>query len=109
VGHPAAIGRVLGNLTTNALRFTESGFVRVSAEKAGEGDVEYAVRDTGGESRGSRASLFDPFRPALQVEGSSFQKWPGSRHRSAAGSSDGSELRFETREDGAPGSTSSYR
>ena len=34
VGHPGALNRVLLNLTTNALKFTSSGFVEISVEAA---------------------------------------------------------------------------
>jgi signal transduction histidine kinase len=100
VGHPAAIGRVLGNLTTNALRFTERGFVRVSAEKAGEGHIEYAVRDTGrGIPEGSRENLFDPVRTGIAGRGILFSRSGlGLAIAQRLVRQMGSELRFETRE-----------
>jgi signal transduction histidine kinase len=66
-GHPAALTRVLLNLTTNALKFTHSGSVRVSAAEVSRTRVEFSVRDTG---RGIPAevveTLFDAVRPRGQ-------------------------------------------
>ena len=47
VGHPAALGRVLLNLVTNALKYTEEGFVSVEAQPLSVTAVRFAVRDTG--------------------------------------------------------------
>jgi signal transduction histidine kinase len=63
VGQPAAIIRVLLNLTTNALKFTDEGNVTVSVSDVSRTEVEFAVSDTG---RGIPAevldTLFDAFR-----------------------------------------------
>jgi signal transduction histidine kinase len=63
VGHPKALSRALLNLTTNALRFTEKGWVEITAREISPTRLQFAVRDTG---RGIDASqiqtLFDPFR-----------------------------------------------
>lgn len=63
VGHPVALSRVLLNLTTNALKFTDNGYIEVRAvETAGNG-IEFAIRDTGrGIPPASLAMLFEPFR-----------------------------------------------
>lgn len=63
VGHPVALSRVLLNLTTNALKFTNEGYVEVTGiELEGEA-VEFSVRDTGrGIPAQSMATLFEPFR-----------------------------------------------
>ena len=47
LGHPAALGRVLLNLVTNALKCTVGGSVAVSASSVTETRVEFSVRDTG--------------------------------------------------------------
>ena len=47
VGHAAALQRVLLNLVTNALKFTDSGSVTVSAHCLGNGQVRILVADTG--------------------------------------------------------------
>src|SRR5690606_6370262 len=46
-GYPVALSRVLLNLTTNALKFTERGFVDVMAKETGRTTVELSVRDAG--------------------------------------------------------------
>jgi signal transduction histidine kinase len=47
LGHPAAITRVLLNLVTNALKFTNNGSVTVTAFEADGGAVCFRVEDTG--------------------------------------------------------------
>lgn len=47
VGHPGALHRVLLNLVTNALKFTTSGSVTVTAEEMGDDVVRFVVADTG--------------------------------------------------------------
>src|SRR5205085_1522172 len=47
VGQPAAITRVLLNLTTNALKFTHRGNVTVTVTSISRTGVEFSVRDTG--------------------------------------------------------------
>lgn len=63
VGHSVAISRVLLNLTTNALKFSDTGFVEVSAMERDGTAVEFAVRDTGrGIPPEAMEMLFEPFR-----------------------------------------------
>jgi signal transduction histidine kinase len=63
VGHPVAISRVLLNLTTNALKFTNEGAVEVQGIPLDGDRVEFSVRDTGrGIPPQAMASLFEPFR-----------------------------------------------
>ncbi len=47
VGHDRAVARVLLNLTTNALKYTDTGFVEVAAREIGDTRIEFSVRDTG--------------------------------------------------------------
>jgi signal transduction histidine kinase len=47
IGHDRAVARVLLNLTTNALKYTDQGFVEVAARETSETRVEFSVRDTG--------------------------------------------------------------
>jgi signal transduction histidine kinase len=62
-GRPMAIGRVVLNLTINALKFTEVGQVRVTAKRVDRTHVTFAVQDTGrGISPAVQAHLFQPFQ-----------------------------------------------
>src|SRR5215208_2369678 len=65
IGCPAALHRVLLNLTTNALKFTNEGHVEVSAKQISRHAVEFSVTDTGrGIPPKVMESLCDAFRPA---------------------------------------------
>ena len=62
-GFPAALNRVLLNLTTNALKFTATGSVDVTCRQLSRTRVEFSVRDTGrGIPPNVMATLFDAFR-----------------------------------------------
>lgn len=63
IGDAVALGRILLNLTTNALKFTDSGTVAICAEDRGQDRVEFSVVDTGrGMGEGTLATLFEPVR-----------------------------------------------
>jgi signal transduction histidine kinase len=63
LGHPRALSRVLLNLTSNALKFTEEGSVEVAAREIGKARVEFSVTDTGtGIDPDSLRTLYHPFR-----------------------------------------------
>lgn len=63
LGHPVALSRILLNLTTNALKFTDDGCVNVTCTEVGELGVEFSVQDTGrGIPPQAMAMLFEPFR-----------------------------------------------
>ena len=63
IGRPLALSRVLLNLTTNALKFTDEGFVEITTKTKGMSGVEFSVRDTGrGISPEVLAGLYQPFR-----------------------------------------------
>ena len=63
LGRPLALSRVLLNLTTNALKFTDEGFVEIATRAKGLIGVEFSVRDTGhGISKEALANLYHPFR-----------------------------------------------
>lgn len=63
IGQPAALNRVLLNLTTNALKFTTTGSVEVVATQRSRTRVEFTIQDTGrGIPDEVMATLFDPFR-----------------------------------------------
>ncbi|MGH7506160.1 MAG: sensor histidine kinase [Longimicrobiales bacterium] len=62
-GYPLALSRVLLNLTTNGLKFTESGFVEISVRALHASRVEFSVRDTGkGYTPDAIDNLYQPFR-----------------------------------------------
>ena len=62
-GHPVALSRILLNLTTNALRFTDQGYVEIVALETGPDRIEFAVRDSGrGIPADKITTLFQPLR-----------------------------------------------
>jgi K+-sensing histidine kinase KdpD len=64
IGCPAALHRVLLNLTTNALKFTSEGSVEVRGKQISRNAVEFSVSDTGrGIPPKVMDSLCDAFRP----------------------------------------------
>jgi signal transduction histidine kinase len=63
LGHQAALNRVLLNLTTNALKFTNTGSVEVICRSVDRTRVEFSVRDTGrGIPPHVLTNLFETFR-----------------------------------------------
>jgi signal transduction histidine kinase len=63
-GHAHALSRVLLNLTTNALKFTDQGTVEIGVRPIPHARLEYYVKDTGrGISPEQQKSLFEAFRP----------------------------------------------
>jgi signal transduction histidine kinase len=70
LGHPLALSRVLLNLTTNALKFTDQGHVEIAAVPQGLERLEFSVRDTGrGISADALETLYQPFRRAAARRG----------------------------------------
>jgi signal transduction histidine kinase len=65
MGHRSALSRVLLNLTTNALKFTDEGYVEMTAAPAGARALAFSVRDTGqGMTPAAVETLYRPFRPS---------------------------------------------
>ncbi len=102
IGRPLALSRVLLNLTTNALKFTDEGFVEITTRAKGLNRVEFTVRDTGrGLSPEAAASLYLPFRRSRSRKG------PSGYHFSGTGlglamcrkllEALGSELKYDTK------------
>ena len=76
-GHPVALSRVLLNLTTNALKFTDEGYVEVVAQEASDGSdrIEFAVRDSGrGIPPDKITTLFQPLRKESGRRGQLFSQ-----------------------------------
>jgi signal transduction histidine kinase len=73
------IVQILSNLLTNAVKFTASGYIRLSLQTIAEADAEwiqFEVRDTGiGISEEVKAKLFQPF---TQGDSSSTRKYGGT-------------------------------
>jgi signal transduction histidine kinase len=62
-GHPHALSRVLLNLTTNALKFTDEGSVEIGVRVLPQSSTEYYVYDTGrGMTPEQQRALFQPFK-----------------------------------------------
>jgi signal transduction histidine kinase len=99
LGHPVAVSRVLLNLTTNALKFTDQGYVEVVAQDQDTGRMEFSVRDTGrGIDPATVSTLFDPIRKANGRTGRLFsQTGLGLSISRKLVEAMGSELRVETR------------
>ncbi len=77
LGHPVALSRVLLNLTTNALKFTDQGYVEIVAQDFGEGSdrIEFAVRDSGrGIPPEKITTLFQPLRKESGRRGQLFSQ-----------------------------------
>ena len=70
MGYPAALSRVLLNLLTNALKFTNEGEVELICKQPSRGTIEFSVRDTGpGIAPEELATLYDAFRPRQRSNG----------------------------------------
>ncbi len=63
IGHPSALNRVLLNLATNAIKFTNTGSVIVNTRELDRSRLEFSVQDTGrGIPEHVMGSLFEAFR-----------------------------------------------
>jgi CheY-like chemotaxis protein len=75
-GDPIRLRQMLANLLGNALKFTESGYVRLNATETADGMLEFAVSDSGiGITAEQRDKLFRPF---TQVDGSATRRHGGT-------------------------------
>jgi len=64
VGHARALSRVLLNLATNAVKYTDSGFVEIAAQPQSSTLLEFSVSDSGsGIDPVTLRSLYQPLRP----------------------------------------------
>ena len=104
LGRSQALSRVLLNLTTNALKFTDEGHVEIAAKLIGLARLEFSVRDTGhGISAEAMSNLYQPFRRTQARSGRSGYYFSGTGLGLAMCrrlvEAMGSELRFETKPD----------
>jgi signal transduction histidine kinase len=70
VGQPSAISRALLNLATNAVKFTEEGFVELAAEVTEWESIRFTVTDSGrGIGPEAERNLFQPFQKSERRKG----------------------------------------
>jgi signal transduction histidine kinase len=103
-GRPMALSRVLLNLTTNALKFTDEGFVAIAGKAKGLTGVEFSVRDTGhGITKDALSTLFNPFQHSRARRGHTGYHFSGTGLGLAMCrklvTAMGSELKCESRPD----------
>ena len=76
VNDPGGMRRVLVNLISNAIKFTESGYVRIDLWELGRDRVAIAVKDTGvGIAKENLQHIFEAFR---QVDQTFTRKYSGT-------------------------------
>jgi len=76
IGDPLRLQQILFNLLGNALKFTESGSVRLIIERAGDGLLCLKVADTGiGLTAEQRERLFQPF---VQADSTTTRRFGGT-------------------------------
>ena len=76
IGDPLRLQQILFNLLGNAIKFTESGSVRLSLENAGASMLRIKVADTGiGLTDEQRNRLFQPF---VQADSSTTRRFGGT-------------------------------
>jgi|GEM_PF-1356297 len=80
IGDPGRLRQIIVNLLANAIKFTDKGEIRITAELSGEKDapreIHFTVADTGiGIPQNKMGAIFDPF---VQVDGSTTRKYGGT-------------------------------
>lgn len=74
VGNRPALNRVLLNLATNALKFTDEGYVEIAAMPSGGRRLPFSVRDTGpGFAPTELETYLDPFRKSRTGNGNGYR------------------------------------
>jgi signal transduction histidine kinase len=102
LGRPLALSRVLLNLTTNSLKFTDEGYVEITTQAKGLNNIEFSVRDTGhGISQEALDHLYQPFRRSRSRAGRGGYYFSGTGLGLAMCrklvEAMGAELKFETK------------
>jgi signal transduction histidine kinase len=73
IGDSVALSRILLNLTTNALKFTDAGRIELRVLERQASRLEFSVQDTGpGMDQATVATLFEPFRRSRSRSGFQF-------------------------------------
>lgn len=76
IGDPMRLKQVIGNLVSNAIKFTDIGDVNVEVNQLEDGMVQISVKDTGiGIAESAMMRLFNPF---VQGDDSSTRKFGGT-------------------------------
>ncbi|MDO6428055.1 MHYT domain-containing protein [Thalassotalea sp. 1_MG-2023] len=64
-GSPERVRQVLTNLVSNAVKFTQQGYVKITVSPAQENNIEFVIEDSGiGMSKSQLSAVFDPFTQA---------------------------------------------
>jgi signal transduction histidine kinase/ActR/RegA family two-component response regulator len=76
VGDPIRLRQILLNLVSNAIKFTESGWIQIGVEEREASRVGFTIRDTGiGIASEKQAAVFEPF---VQADSSSSRRFGGT-------------------------------
>jgi len=80
IGDPLRLGQVINNLVSNAVKFTERGFVRISLSREnvnfGKTEIRFRFEDSGiGIPEGKKKSIFEAF---TQASSSTTRKYGGT-------------------------------
>ncbi|OKY26894.1 MHYT domain-containing protein [Thalassotalea sp. PP2-459] len=64
-GSPERVRQVLTNLVSNAVKFTQQGYVKITVSPTQDNNIEFVIEDSGiGMSKSQLSAVFDPFTQA---------------------------------------------